>query len=283
MTTRVFGPRLNLEHLEARDTPATFTVTSTSDVVAGDGVLTLREAMVSIWKKYDPTNAGIPALVGVPVADWANTINFDIEAAQTGAVEILLTAPLPAFYDRTTINGYSQLGPNGAVGAKRNTAVFGSNADIRIGINGAQLPAGQATGFRSSREGGVNSYVGRALITGLSLYGFADVAINLSSVGYRSFPNNQFGDEYSEDEDAVRESNVQVSGNFIGVKPDGATLGTPMNGVGILSTRSSQVVVGGPTRGDRNVISNSVTDGIRIENQTNTTAQLTLSFSASDV
>ncbi len=255
---------LRVEELETRANPTTFTVNSAADTVLDDGQLTLREAMLSILRRDDLFNPAVhdaatntSRISWVPVADGKqDTIEFSIPSENNAPVTITLGSKLPPFLNGITINGYTQ------PGATRNTAAYGSNAAIRVVLDGSQLPDGAATGFHLLPNN-VNSAnqprpVRTGLITGLSLVGFGDAAINLSTSG-----------RALRIDDIEHRESVQIAGNFIGLRPDGGTAASPKNGVGILSTASSQLVIGGTRPGDRNVISNSVTDGVLIENQLN--------------
>ncbi len=83
---------------------ATITVTGTGDTVAVDGIVTLREAIMSI-------NAGASVNADVvPVGAYgtSDTINFNIAGA--GVHTIAPSPALPNITKPVTINGYSQPG-----------------------------------------------------------------------------------------------------------------------------------------------------------------------------
>src|SRR5258708_32717151 len=95
--------RLRVEALEDRCTPAIMTVTGVGDTVAVDGVVTLREAILSA-----NANAAVNADVVASGSFGTDTINFNI--AGSGVHTINLTSALPGITGKLTIDGVTPAG-----------------------------------------------------------------------------------------------------------------------------------------------------------------------------
>lgn len=125
-------------------------------------------------------------------------------------------SPLPHIMGTVEINGYSQ------AGAAANTAVSGSNATIRIVLDGS---------LASEDSTGVSLFSSGNRISGLSIV------------------NWLFGIDTSFESDAN-----EIVGNFIGINPDGSPARIAIDGI---SLDGSANLVGTPALADRNVIGNS--------------------------
>ncbi|PZP99453.1 MAG: hypothetical protein DI587_10215, partial [Variovorax paradoxus] len=172
---------------------ATYTVTSTADSGAG----TLRQAITDA-----NANAG------------ADTIAFNIAGA--GLQTINLSSALPTITGATTINGYTQSD------ATANSASTGSNAVIRIALNGSGAGAG---------ANGLNFGAGSAgsSVRGLAIGGFNGAGI-LTSVG-----------------------GLTVAGNFIGTNAAGSAANANTTGVSVAGTGATSI--GSAALSDRNLVS----------------------------
>ncbi|WP_189688244.1 cadherin domain-containing protein, partial [Pseudorhodoferax aquiterrae] len=172
---------------------ATYTVTSTADSGAG----TLRQAITDA-----NANAG------------ADTIVFNIAGA--GLQTINLTSALPTITGALSLNGYTQ--SDAAV----NSASTGSNAVIRIALNGSGAGAGvNGLNFGAGSEG--------SSVRGLAIGGFTGAGI-LTSVG-----------------------GLTVAGNFIGTNAAGTAANA--NATGISVAGSGATTIGSATLADRNLVS----------------------------
>jgi hypothetical protein len=207
----------------------TFTVNSTNDTIAIDGFTTLREAIcaASTNQLCGDVSAGSPGL---------DVINFNIQ--NSGIVHTInLLSPLPEITERVTIDGYSQ------PGSSVNTAQFGTNAVIRIELNGANIPN------NFTKHGLVINNASSCLIRGLAINRFAGVGIVIR----RNPPTNA--------------GLNTVTGCFIGTDATG-TAALP-NGTGIDLFEAASSTIGGDTPAEMNLISgNQVANagtGIRIE------------------
>jgi hypothetical protein len=171
---------------------ATYTVTNTNNTGAGS----LRQAILDA-----NTNAGADAIV------------FNIAGA--GLQTISLTSALPTITDAVTINGYTQSD------ATPNTASTGSNAVIRIALNGSGAGAG---------ANGLNFGAGSAgsTVSGLAIGGFNGAGI-LTSVG-----------------------GLTVTGNFIGTNAAGSAVSANTTGVSVAGTGAT--AIGSAALADRNLI-----------------------------
>src|SRR5262249_51390508 len=141
--------------------------------------------------------------------------------------------PLPNITDPVIIDGYTQ------PGASVNDMTNGDNAVILIQLDGSALGAqGQAALFISA---------GGSTVRGLSITNFTDGSLNGTGTG------------------RVYGGGNTVSGNFIGLAPDGTTAGGNA-GSGVFILNSSNNVVGGTNPADRNVIGNNLGNaGVNID------------------
>ena len=159
----------------------------------------------------------------------ASLIRFDISG--NGPHVILVTSLLPAISAPLTIDGYSQ------TGVSENAAEIGTDANLDIQL----------------RKGG----------TGSVLYGLmtcsSDVTIRGLVIG--QFNAASIATQMNASANcAVVGNNVHIAGNFIGVLSNGVGV---TNNIGIL-VANTQVVIGGPTLADRNIISSNLAQGVRI-------------------
>src|SRR5215203_498113 len=180
----------------------TFTVKNTNDT----GVGSLRQAM------FDAN-----------VTPGADVINFDIPG--TGVKTIAPASPLPTITGPVTINGYSQ------TGAHPNTRAVGSDAVLKIELNGAGVPDGDGLVIKASNSTVKGLIVNRSSNSGIVISGSG-------ATGNR------------------------VVGNYIGTDASGTQkLGNSLCGVCIYGANNT---VGGATAAERNVISGNTLDGVRI-------------------
>jgi hypothetical protein len=218
----------------------TFTVTTTAD----SGVGSLRQAIL---------DANAMTVTG-GTACAPHDIVFNIVG--TGVRTIRPTSPLPAIAIPITLDGYTQ------PGASENTLNTGTNAQIRIELDGSL--AGGADALNIAASGGGNVCAGSGtVIRGLAInrFGGAAIAMGQDSCGVGQVCNI---------------GNVRISGNFIGTDATGMiALG---NGAStgraalIFGSRASFNVVGertaqeggstDPTPSVRNLISGNAGDAI---------------------
>lgn len=150
-----------------------------------------------------------------------DTVAFAIPGP--GPHRISPTQPLPTLRTTLVIDGYSQ------PGSLANTQVQGSDAVIGVQIDGALAP---------ETSPGLALCTTDASVRGLSLTGFRRAAITVG------FDNELVGC-------SATGSNT-ISGNFIGVEPNGTVGG--LNQIGVQAGVAG-VVVGGPAVADRNLVS----------------------------
>ena len=129
---------------------ATITVTDTGDMIAVDGLVTLREAITSA-----NNNANVNSDVVAMGAYGTDTIKFNIAGA--GVHTIAPTIALPTITDPVTIDGYTQPGS-----AANTQTIDGDDAVLLIELNGAN--AGAANGFTIT--------AGSSTVRGLVINGF---------------------------------------------------------------------------------------------------------------
>jgi hypothetical protein len=160
--------------------------------------------------------------------DGPSTIRFDIPGS--GPRTIHLTAALPTLADGgTTVDGYTQ------PGSARNTAARGSNATLRVEVQGTG--AGGPEGFVVTSSGNT--------IRGLALFGLR-LAVRIAGTG------------------ATQNA---VVGNFIGTNAaatfQSGSLNSSTAGINIRSN-AARNRVGGSAAADRNVISGNSGRGVLI-------------------
>lgn len=168
------------------------------------------------------------AIVDSNAHNGQDTVAFNIPG--TGVHRIDLSGgPLPEISDSLIVDGYTQ------PGAHPNTLSIGDDAVILIHLDGGASPAA---------GNGLTITGSNCLVRGLSITGFS---VN-SNPDNLAAPTTGFGIFLK----GPGTGNV-VQGNFIGVKPDGITVGRNLNGVRVYAAQST---VGGAAQIEsRNVIS----------------------------
>lgn len=197
----------------------TITVNSSADTVANDGQCTLREAINSA-----NTNAASGAMSGECAAGQASTVDIiQFNIPGTG-VHTISPASTLIVTQAVKIDGYTQ------PGSSINTLDVGDNAVLRIEIAGGNLnPVIQLNGPFSGDSSG-------STIRGLVLDQFG--------TGFGIAIGNGFGNGSNND---------TIVGNFLGVDPTGMTVSAGDSPISAVS--STNLVIGGSSPADRNVIS----------------------------
>jgi CSLREA domain-containing protein len=188
------------------------TVTSAADTAANDGVCTLREAITSA-----NTNTASGAAAGECAAGAASLdlIVFSIAGGCAVPCTITPTTALPAITQFVILDGYSQ------PGASANTLPVGSDAVLKIELNGTTAGGSGLTLAAGSSGSTIRGLVINRFVTGI----------------------------------LIQSAGNFVTGNFIGIDPTGAIdRGNSGNGVEIASAGNT---IGGTTPAARNVISGS--------------------------
>jgi CSLREA domain-containing protein/uncharacterized repeat protein (TIGR01451 family) len=265
--------------------PLPFVVNSVGDPGTGSCDLaecTLREAI-------DAANAN-------PGPD---TIEFAIPAGQCtgpgGACTIVPTFSLPNIDDSLHIDGYSQ--PGAAPSTTGPGSGQGSNAQIRIEIDGSQLSGSACLEFESGnvRVSGLATFAcGSGIETqganddnyeivgnflGLRADGSVAPAGQVAGVAVRGGAT-RIGDGTpagvnviagnSQDGIDINSSNglgtVEIAGNLIGTAIDGLSARpNGQHGIRVVTPNSLAVQIGGPGADQRNVIAGNAQDGIRFD------------------
>lgn len=196
---------------------ATFTVTSNADTAGAScaASCTLRQAITAA----NATGA-------------SDTINFNV--AGGGEVLIQPATPLPLIIQPLIIDGYTQ--GNASV----NTAVSGSNAQLRVRLHGAAIATTAIAGF--------NACASTVSIRGFSITGF-------TTTGSAAIRSGGGG--------CATATQVSVLGNFIGLRADGITADANFSGV---EANGAIVHVGSANLADRNVIGSTTQAAILIVN-----------------
>lgn len=160
------------------------------------------------------------AILDANAAPGANTINFNLPGS--GVQTIALTNALPDITNVVTMNGYSQ------PGSSVNTLANGDNAVILIRLDGLKIAGGSPIGLN-----------------------FAGVAASGSSVRGLCLVRFYEGIQINE------AAGVTIAGDWVGMDVDGVARGTTFDGIYVYSFfhPANDIVIGGTTPADRNVIS----------------------------
>ncbi|MEY2502831.1 MAG: hypothetical protein QOI07_3165 [Verrucomicrobiota bacterium] len=169
----------------------------------------------------------------------ADRVLFNIPGPGVHIIDVSHNS-LPTLTDSLVIDGYSQ------PGAKPNSLVVGDNAVLLIQIDGAAATAPGA-GFVLDKGTTLPDYV----IRGLSITGF--VAQQPATGGKPCFARHSYGISVQSVGSAL------ISGNFIGLLPDGETARGNDAGIG----SSNLVTIGGGDPASRNIISGNAGSGVR--------------------
>jgi hypothetical protein len=140
-----------------------------------------------------------------------------------GPHTLALASRLPDITQPLTMDGFTQSG------ASPNTLAEGNNAVVQIRLDGAG--AFGANGLRLRAPG--------CVVRGLSITRFAGEGVQI-----------------------IGASNCMVSGNFIGLAPDGTARANNGSGVQIFDTSGNRI--GGTSPADRNVLSGNFTAGVHL-------------------
>ncbi len=165
------------------------------------------------------------AIIDANAASDADNILFNIQGA--GPFTISPLSALPTITQPVTIDGYAQ------IGASQNTLAVGNNALLKVELNGASTSG--ASGLRLQSND--------VKVKGLSVTQWLDEGIVVG-------PGVSNG--------------VQVAGNFVGLKPDGITVGANSSGL-LIHGGATQVIVGGYSFADRNLVSGNILAGVLFE------------------
>lgn len=218
--------KLLLELLEDRLAPAILTVNTTADDNVRDAVLTLRESILlangtlAFGTLTAAEQAQVSGTLNNPGTD---SIHFNIPGA--GPHTISPTSQLPTISptNPVIIDGYTQ------PGASANTLAVGSNAVLKVELNGSNAGA-LANGLAIS---------GGSTIKGLVINRFAAAGIRISGSGN------------------------SVQGNLIGTDVNGTVaLGNQGEGINAIAG-SSGTLIGGVTPEARNLISGNRSVGVQ--------------------
>lgn len=164
------------------------------------------------------------AITAANATTTPDLIQFNIPG--TGPFTLTPATPLPTISQPVTIDGYTQ------PGAAANTSDEGDNAVILIRIDGSAA-GGTASGIAACA---------RVTVRGLSITGYLQHGIVI-------------GSDSSGTVCAGVPSGSIISGNFVGLRPDGVTAGgNRFNGVLLFA---AQATIGGSTPAERNVISSN--------------------------
>jgi titin len=219
---RPVSRRPEVEALEERLAPATFSVTNTAD--SGPGSLRRAISNSNNTPGFDTINFNIPT----SDAGYNST---------TGTWTIRPASQLLTVTNSVTINGYSQ------PGASANTRNVGSNAKLKIVLDGSQAGSGAAGLFITG---------GLSTVQGLVIENFENAGIILENNGLNT-----------------------IAGNYIGTNYKGTLArGNGGNGGVLVANGSNYNLIGGVTPAARNVISGNEGAGIALfTGVTNNTVQ----------
>jgi hypothetical protein len=186
--------------------------------------LTSRNIIVRNNNDSGPDSLRQAILTANAAADLDNIL---LHIPGPGPHTIAPLSDLPIITQPVNIDGYAQNG------AARNTLANGSNATIKVELNGDAVISGTGLLLHSDN----------VLVTGLSITGWADEGIVI---------------------EAPADSMTRIAGNFIGLKPDGVTAAPNSSGI-LLDAGARNVTIGGTTPASRNVISGNSNAGVLLE------------------
>ena len=215
---------------------ATITVNSTLDVANNsDGKCTLREAITAA---NSDTASGGPA-GECAAGSGTDSIHFAIPGSDpgcdgSGVCTIKPTSDLPVIQTPLTIDGYTQ------TGAAVNTLPHGTNAKLKIVINGALDPGFTPTALGTESDD--------TTFRGLVINGFTYGIVTYGAP-----------------------SNFKLVGCFVGTNAAGTAAVANVNGVAI--DHVSTLTIGGTDLADRNLISGNTNYGLIGNNETDATVQ----------
>ncbi len=169
------------------------------------------------------------AIIDANNAVGQDSIDFTLPGAGPHIIQPLTN--LPTITDALLIDGYTQNG------SSANTQLLGTDANLQVILDGSINTSLPTVGLTVQTNG--------SSIAGLSIVGFPTIGVLLSSGA------------------------TLVSGNFIGVLPDGVT--TQFNGIGIhIESNLSQFnLIGGSVVANKNLISGNIFDAILVESHSN--------------
>jgi hypothetical protein len=272
MTQSIKRPKslnLSVEQLDSRLAPAVITVTSTSDTVAMDGVVTLREAIIA-------ANTNRPYM-DAPAGDahTPDIIRFNIPGSGVKTIAVKSALPEltgPVIIDGTTQSGYGgtpiiEINGIGAYQTVNGLVVKGGNSTIKgIMVNNFR---GHGIVLDSNDNKVIGCYVG---IDYRGIYNQGNRGDGIRVLG----SNNQIGGTESGERNVIsgnggagvritgwRGSNNRVEGNHIGTNANGQNSIFNQDGV-VIENGARHNRIGGTTKAARNIITGNWTDGVRI-------------------
>jgi hypothetical protein len=229
---------------------STFTVNSTldgSDVDINDDPCDADSNTVVVQCTL---RAAIQEANATPNSGGADLIKFSISG--DGPHTIQPNSELPPIIESVTIDGYTQGDATASTtdDATENTASKGTNANLKIVLNGANAPPIPCLGVNGLVVSG-----GGTTIRGLVINGFRHAcglrtASGISLQPIQGITNN--------------DNNV-IEGNFIGTDVNGsAKVGNEGYGVSVSGTNAAENTIGGTAIEDRNLISGNRSHGVAI-------------------
>ncbi len=270
---------------------ATIVVTGVADVQADDGICTLREAILAANANTASGAAPGECAAGnaLPAID---EIHFDIPGV--GARSIAPGSPLPAITEAVVIDGYTQ------PGAHANTLAVGHDAILLVELDGTTAGGAGADGLvlagrctvrglvinRFSRHGlllnGVSDCVVAGNFIGVDPTGSVDLGNGGSGVMLAEGATaNVIGGSTPADRNVIAGNNSPgttsgagvwledqstadnvILGNYLGTNAAGSA--AIPNDFGINAQSAAGTRIGGPTPGERNLVSGNSNTGVRI-------------------
>ncbi|TAG44324.1 MAG: BspA family leucine-rich repeat surface protein [Cytophagia bacterium] len=229
------------------DDATTGVQTQAVDIVGGNNG-TLQNGALWALRVTDDTDNGSAGLGSLRQAiTEANTdtdtdyIDFSIQQANTSTVStIALTSVLPNISEPVLLDGYS------AYGSSPNSNLFnaGNNAQLRVEINAAGIGSGANPPNHAALT--LNS-ASNSTIKGLSIYGVPSNSGNQSTIRLNGTTTN-----------------TSIEGCYIGLRTNGFTPATNMNGVEMAGTVGGNILgwSGTINPASFNIISNSNFTGV---------------------
>jgi uncharacterized repeat protein (TIGR01451 family)/CSLREA domain-containing protein len=236
----------------------TFTVTSTADTIAVDGVVTLREAITA-------ANTNAPSGDAPAGTAGLDTINFNIPGA--GVHTIVLSSDLPVIDEPVFLDGLSQLGAAPGtlliqIQGGNNVIFLAGNLSSGSTVRGLVINGFTGTGIfmeGSSSNVITSNFVGTDP-TGNAAPSPGPIGIDVSGLGGTASNNTVGGNTPSLGNLVVSTdagiavvalggtvANTIVAGNRVGTNAAGTTLLAPSTMLGIIISGTTNTLIGGST------------------------------------
>ena len=282
--------RPGVERVEPRRLLSTLTVNSTGDTNARDMVLTLREAILYTngTLNFSSFDANEQAQIDESQSLIRDTIEFNIGGGGS-AQTIILNSSFPQLSVPVFLDGTTQIGPTATTPGITIDGQGAISTGFEVGGTGGGTEIrGFSIGGFTDRAIYLNVSTGNVVagnylgvdITGTMAFPNGDGSVTDAGVRINGGMGSTIGGSTAADRNIISgndETGIfltssaqgnRIIGNYIGTDVTG-TVAIPNQGEGIrLDASPTNNTIGGPTSGERNIISGNTTVGITIRGMT---------------